>query len=237
MTRYSASSAANDTPTRLLHTAIALFAEHGLQAVSLRVINEHAGSKNGSAVQYHFGSRDGLLEAIVDYLWTEILQHTIVRLDRLETSDTPPSVRDIVEAIFEPALAYSLRPGIGLAAARLLPRVIEEAPPQIRHRFAERLTGILSRAQILLIQAAPQVPESVLRLRLAFALINGLHLVTDLHVLYGAEDVVNDPDTRVRVYDHFIATIAAGLAAPPETDPLFRRRLHAQTLSDRDAIQ
>ena len=72
----------------------------------------------------------------------------------------------------------------------------------------------------------------MLRLRLAFALINGLHLITDLHVLYGAKAVVNNPDTRVRVYDHFVATITAGLAAAPRTDPAFRRRLRAHSLID-----
>lgn len=57
---------------QLVLTAERLFAEHGLDGVSLRQIGVAAGSANKSAVQYHFGSRDALVRAILvnrlDYL-------------------------------------------------------------------------------------------------------------------------------------------------------------------------
>ena len=43
-----------------------MFAEHGIDGVSLAAITAAAGTGNTSAIQYHFGSKDGLLEAILD---------------------------------------------------------------------------------------------------------------------------------------------------------------------------
>lgn len=48
----------------MLEAAERLFAERGLDAVSLRDVAVAAGQRNNSAVQYHFGSREGLLRAV-----------------------------------------------------------------------------------------------------------------------------------------------------------------------------
>ena len=57
----------SDSPARtaLLDAAEALFATHGIGAVSNRRIVEAAGAANHSAISYHFGGRIGLLEALV----------------------------------------------------------------------------------------------------------------------------------------------------------------------------
>ncbi len=53
------------TRLSLLRTAEALFHEKGLEAVSLREISAAAGQKNHSAAGYHFGSKDGVVDAIL----------------------------------------------------------------------------------------------------------------------------------------------------------------------------
>lgn len=53
-----------DAKRHLLLTAERLFAVHGFNGVSLREIAQAAGSRNNNAVQYHFGSREGLMEAL-----------------------------------------------------------------------------------------------------------------------------------------------------------------------------
>lgn len=55
---------ANDTPDLIRKTAKQLFAEKGFVATSIRDITE-AGGFNVSAVNYHFGSKEGLLISIV----------------------------------------------------------------------------------------------------------------------------------------------------------------------------
>jgi AcrR family transcriptional regulator len=52
---------------RLVVSAERMFARHGIDGVSLRQIGADAGNLNNSAVQYHFGSKDDLVQAIFEY--------------------------------------------------------------------------------------------------------------------------------------------------------------------------
>ncbi|WP_245979382.1 TetR/AcrR family transcriptional regulator [Streptomyces diacarni] len=54
-----------ETRDALMTAAERLFAEHGLSAVSSRQIGEAAGQGNVTAVSYHFGSKPGLVRAIM----------------------------------------------------------------------------------------------------------------------------------------------------------------------------
>ncbi len=49
----------------LILAAERLFAERGIEGVALRQVNQAARHKNMSAAHYHFGSRDGLVEAVL----------------------------------------------------------------------------------------------------------------------------------------------------------------------------
>jgi AcrR family transcriptional regulator len=51
---------------RILDAALRLFAERGIEAISLREIRLAAGQRNAGALQYHFGSKDGLLKALLE---------------------------------------------------------------------------------------------------------------------------------------------------------------------------
>ena len=53
------------TPDRLLDAAARLFAERGVDNVSIAEIVRAAGQRNTSAVHYHFGSRDEILRAVL----------------------------------------------------------------------------------------------------------------------------------------------------------------------------
>jgi AcrR family transcriptional regulator len=54
-----------DTTARLLREAERLFARHGLWQVTVREITQAAGQRNVSALNYHYGSREGILDAIL----------------------------------------------------------------------------------------------------------------------------------------------------------------------------
>ena len=53
----------------LIYAAEKLFAEHGIASVSLRQINQAANHRNIAAAHYHFGSRDGLVKAVLHHRW------------------------------------------------------------------------------------------------------------------------------------------------------------------------
>ncbi|MCJ2180510.1 TetR/AcrR family transcriptional regulator [Novosphingobium album (ex Hu et al. 2023)] len=53
------------TRLAIIEAAETLFAERGIDAVSLREIGAAAGAKNTAVVSYHFGDKEGLLDAIL----------------------------------------------------------------------------------------------------------------------------------------------------------------------------
>src|SRR6516225_8182566 len=58
--------------TALILAAERLFAERGIEGVALRQVNQAANQKNMSAAHYHFGSRDGLVNAVLVYRLPEL---------------------------------------------------------------------------------------------------------------------------------------------------------------------
>jgi len=56
----------NGTREMLVRAAVQLFAEQGIDAVSLAQINRAAGQRNATAAHYHFGGKAGLVQAIFD---------------------------------------------------------------------------------------------------------------------------------------------------------------------------
>ncbi|WP_084219316.1 TetR/AcrR family transcriptional regulator [Spirillospora albida] len=87
---------ASATRERLITAGARLFATHGIDAARTRDIVTLAGQGNDSAITYHFGSRQGLLEAILR-----------AGVERMEPSRTtaPADLPGVVTAIVEPTAA------------------------------------------------------------------------------------------------------------------------------------
>jgi AcrR family transcriptional regulator len=98
------------TTERLILVAERLYADHGLDAVSLRQIAEAAGQKNHAVVQYHFGTKEELLKAIVRYRTEAAQDQRRAALDELEATARQHDVRGLLEAAFVP-LVTSQPPG------------------------------------------------------------------------------------------------------------------------------
>src|SRR3954451_12015320 len=94
------------TAQQLIRTAERLFAMNGLDGVSLRQIATEAGSGNTSAVHYHFGSKDGLVQAIIADRLPDILRRRALLKARLDTT----RVRDALEAQLLPVLELAETP-------------------------------------------------------------------------------------------------------------------------------
>ena len=94
----------------LIAAAEALYAERGIDGVSLREINAAAGARNASAVQYHFGDRQGLLRAILakHRPAVEVERHRL--LDRCAAAG-PAELRDLAGALVRPLAALLRVPG------------------------------------------------------------------------------------------------------------------------------
>jgi AcrR family transcriptional regulator len=98
---------ATATRQALLRQAERLFARRGLYQVQVREIVQAAGQRNVSALNYHFGSREGVVEAIL----TRHGQPTdIARGELLAVVGRDASTRDLVAALVVPYTAHLLSP-------------------------------------------------------------------------------------------------------------------------------
>ena len=95
------------TKARLLREAERLFARRGLYQVTVREILEAAGQRNVSALTYHFGSREGVLNAILERHG----QPTDEARGRLHRgAGVSPTPRDLVAALVVPYAAHLSTP-------------------------------------------------------------------------------------------------------------------------------
>jgi AcrR family transcriptional regulator len=88
---------------RLVVAAERLFAQHGIDGVSLRQVAADAGSSNNSAVHYHFGSKHGLIAAIFRYRLPQITSERRLLTSRCD----PDDLRARFEAHFLPVLTMA----------------------------------------------------------------------------------------------------------------------------------
>lgn len=103
----------------ILDAAIALFAERGVDAVSLSEINRASGHRNRSAATYHFGGKDELVLAVAKQATAAPDLHRVELLNQLEAEVAAPSVRQILEVALAP-MAESLESAEGRYRLRLL---------------------------------------------------------------------------------------------------------------------
>lgn len=91
---------------RLVAAAERLFALRGIDGVSLRQIAADAGSANNSAVHYHFGSKEALIEAIFRHRLPQLINDRRLLTARCDRTD----LRSRLEAQFLPLLTMADAP-------------------------------------------------------------------------------------------------------------------------------
>jgi len=154
------------TRERIMRSAERLFAERGIDAVSVRDITTDADA-NSAAIHYHFGSKVGLVEAILDWRAAEVGARRAAWLDRIEAADSP-TLRDVVEAFVVPTaeMAADVDNGgqhhIGFLAAVL-------ANPALMQRVIDAFEPYTERFEVALDRVTPHLDRDVRELRLALA--------------------------------------------------------------------
>ena len=93
------------TAERILDAAEELFADLGFDATSTRAITTRAGV-NLAAVNYHYGSKDALIEAVFARRLVPLNRERLELLDRVEARAGAggPAVESIVEAFVRPPM-------------------------------------------------------------------------------------------------------------------------------------
>ena len=166
----SALRGAAATKARILDAAEALFMEHGFEATSLRSITAAAGV-NLAAVNYHFGSKEELFQAVLTRRLDPMNQARVALLDKLESdaAEQPLSCEQILGALLTPALALARDPERGgNNFLKLLGRAYADPAPFIRQFLSEQYAQMIARFKTAFGRALPQLPRKELSWRLHF---------------------------------------------------------------------
>lgn len=105
--RETISASVTATKMRLLDVSARLFAESGFDSVSLRLITENA-EANLAAVNYHFGSKEELITAVVEKLVGPVNQRRLALLRKINL-DISGACESIVEAFIDPVIQAASR--------------------------------------------------------------------------------------------------------------------------------
>jgi AcrR family transcriptional regulator len=89
------------TRSKIIRVAVKLFADRGIEGVSLNDINKAAGQRNKNATHYHFGSKEGLLQAVFDQHEPPIARRRTELLD-LYQARGELTLRNVLRAILLP---------------------------------------------------------------------------------------------------------------------------------------
>jgi AcrR family transcriptional regulator len=140
----NSSVAGQDTRTRLITAAERLFAERGVDAVSLNEINRAAEQRNASALQYHFGDRAGLLKAVIDKHGPDVEVRRDVLLEQYRDSGVE-DLRALAAALVLPPAAKLSDPDGGREYLRIYAELVNRPDPQFDVLMNEVIgTGILT---------------------------------------------------------------------------------------------
>jgi len=144
----------------LLDAAAVLMDERGVDNVSLQDISQASGHRNRSAVQYHFGSRDAVIRAVITRTMDPIDVERNLLLDHLETTGTALTQRGVIEVVVTP-LARQLRTADGRRYIRLCAQLINHPRFMTDARDAVTVNTSVSRCAGYLLPTLGHLPEPV----------------------------------------------------------------------------
>ena len=196
------SAIAPDTKTRILDAAERLFGEGGFDATSLRDITAEA-QVNLAAVNYHFQSKESLIDALIERRIQPINRR---RFEMLEAAGRSPSVEQIVEAFLAPMLMQDVS-----AAVPLVGRVLSNPNLFMERVYKKHLVQVVARFSDAIGKALPKLPPEERFWRLHFMAGSMSHVLALSSVL---PLMSGKPLDRAALMGRLVSFIAAGLRAP-----------------------
>lgn len=197
----------------LIEAAERLFGDRTIESVSLREIAVAAGNGNNNAVQYHFGSKESLIDAIFVHRVRQMDAPRRAMLEAMERDDALGDLRRIVEAFSRPILDITDAEGRHTYAGFLQQYILRYRPRGLRHAIdrATESTVALRRLQALVQERLSDLSGDLVQMRLGLA-----HLIFINMLVWSDHDglAISNPTVFNRRVDDALDMAAAALGAP-----------------------
>ena len=198
-----------DPRTRILDAAENVIAESGFAGASLRDIVLEA-RVNLATVYYYFGSKIGLMEAVLKRRFGPMRQEHLALLRQFEAAANgrPLPVEKILEAMLQPPLCLAAKGSARhQAVTRLLGRIVTEPNPEIQHVLRSHRAEVRTAFLKALQRKLPRAPLPDLQWclefvwgALAFALCNPRKIEIETH---GACDLAKPNEVLAAMIQFF----------------------------------
>ncbi len=209
----TAKSASDTTRRQLIRAAEKLFAEAGIDAVSMRQINVAAGQKNSSAAHYHFGSKDALILSIYRSRMEAVNQLRVARLAAIKAAGREADVRALVEAIVQPIVDEIDADESGQYYIRFMAQAMGHPQLDLIELWQQEHNAGLTDTIGLLRAALPDVPPPLLGQRFGLAFEQIIHSLADREKLRRSSGRTFEIDSALFV-SNLVDVIAGAMAAP-----------------------
>lgn len=205
------------TKDLILDTAEALFAEQGFAATSLRSITTAAGV-NLASVNYHFGSKEALIQAVFERRLHAMSEERLRRLAALEAASgaAPVALEPLIEAFIAPAMELSRDTARGGDRfIRLLGRSYTEPAGWLQDCVRGVYEPVIDRFKGAFARALPQLPREELYWRMHFmvGVLAYCMAGSDMMRLIASCRLCDPLDSRT-LTERLVRFLTAGLNAP-----------------------
>ena len=161
-----ATTTAFSTKDRILGAAEELFAQHGFAGTSLRQVTSRA-DVNIAAVNYHFGSKENLVNEVFRRRMDEMSAHRLAAL-KTALERHPGELEPILAAFVEPALAIAQDRHGGAAFVRVVARAYAEKNDSLRKFLSDHYGHVLRDFAKAIAACVPALSKEELYWRLDF---------------------------------------------------------------------
>jgi AcrR family transcriptional regulator len=154
------------TKDRILGAAEELFAQFGFAGTSLRQVTSRA-DVNIAAVNYHFGSKENLVNEVFRRRMDEMSAQRLAAL-KTAVSEHPCELEPILAAFVEPALAMAQDRHGGGAFIRVIARAYAEKNDSLRKFLSDQYGHVLREFAKAIAACMPSLSKEELYWRLDF---------------------------------------------------------------------
>ncbi len=154
------------TKDRILGAAEELFAQFGFAGTSLRQVTSRA-DVNIAAVNYHFGSKENLVNEVFRRRMDEMSAHRLAAL-RAAIQRQPCALEQVLAAFVEPALALAQDRHGGGAFIRVIARAYAEKNDSLRRFLSDQYGHVLREFAKAIAGCVPELTKEELYWRLDF---------------------------------------------------------------------
>ncbi|WP_259303702.1 TetR/AcrR family transcriptional regulator [Thermomonas sp. S9] len=198
------------TKDRILYAAEELFAQQGFASTSLRQVTSHA-DVNIAAVNYHFGSKDNLVNEVFRRRMDVMSAQRLEALQRaLKTA--PGQLEPILAAFVEPALAMAQDRHGGGAFIRVIARTYAENNDRLRKFLSDQYGHVLREFAKAIAGCVPGLGKEELYWRLDFLSGALTYAMADFGLIKRPSGV-SEATHRQRAAQALIRFAAAGFQA------------------------